>query len=198
MYCVIRQIKAQSGAKDQIARRIELGFVPILTAAAGFVSYTVVDIGNDDLLTVSVFDDKAEADRVGQAATGWAIENLGPLVQGPPQVTVGEIKVRTVGSGQPRIGVMRRYQVTDQTKVDEILRRADKELAPLIKQALGFSVYTVVDAGNGVIVSLSIFESEAGAEESTRLGAGWVKDNLAQYVEGPPVVTTGQITLRKM
>jgi hypothetical protein len=46
--------------------------------------------------------------------------------------------------------------------------------------------------GNDV-VTVSIFEDHAGEEESTRLAAEWVQQNLAEFLDGPPEVIAGHV-----
>jgi hypothetical protein len=59
------------------------------------------------------------------------------------------------------------------TAVDEELDQWADEgaLVPLISETPGFDAYILVNAGNGVIVSISYFTDRAGAEESTRVAA---------------------------
>ncbi|WP_345701169.1 hypothetical protein [Kitasatospora terrestris] len=64
---------------------------------------------------------------------------------------------------------------------------------PLLRQVPGFVAYYWVDAGNGVMVSTSVFEDRAGAEESVRRAADFVRDNLASLLPNPPQVTAGQV-----
>ena len=50
-----------------------------------------------------------------------------------------------------------------------------------------------IDAGDGVVASISVFENQEEAERSDEAAADWVKDNLADVVEGPPEITAGEI-----
>ena len=70
---------------------------------------------------------------------------------------------------------------------------AEGGFVPLISETPGFEAYYLVDAGNGVVVSLSLFRERARAEESTRGAAEWVSRNLADLVQGPPEVLTGEV-----
>ena len=74
---------------------------------------------------------------------------------------------------------------------DELIRRASEGFVPIISKAPGFAAYYVVNAGNGVAVSVSVFETKAGADESNTLAAGWVKENVASLVVGPPEIMQG-------
>jgi len=45
---------------------------------------------------------------------------------------------------------------------------------PLPRETPGFEAYYLVDAGNGLVVSISLFGDRDAAEESTRGAAEWV------------------------
>ena len=89
---------------------------------------------------------------------------------------------------------IRRYQV-DPDSVDEVVRQAEEGFVPIVSGAPGFNAYYLVNAGDGVVASISLFEDQAGAEESNKLAADWVKDTLAALVTGPPEITAGEVAL---
>ena len=60
----------------------------------------------------------------------------------------------------------------------------------------GFEDY-LVDAGNGVVVSISLFGDRDAAEESTRRAAEWVSWNLADLIRLPPQVLTGEVVAQR-
>ncbi|WFB10523.1 hypothetical protein LRS74_28440 [Streptomyces sp. LX-29] len=87
--------------------------------------------------------------------------------------------------------VVRRYEgVTDPAEAG---RRVDEGFVPLLRQVPGFVAYYWIDAGGGVMVSMSVFEDQAGAEESIKRAADFVRDNLASLLPNPPQVTAGQV-----
>lgn len=90
--------------------------------------------------------------------------------------------------------VIRRYEA-DEASSDEVLRRVQEGFLPIIRRARGFVAYQVVDAGDGVVASISIFEDHAEANEMTREAAEWVKENLAELVLGPPEIISGEVVL---
>jgi hypothetical protein len=55
----------------------------------------------------------------------------------------------------------------------------------------------VVDADNDVVASVSVFQDQAGAEESNRMAAGQVKEKIAALVAGAPEITAGAVTVHK-
>ncbi|KJY41104.1 MULTISPECIES: hypothetical protein [unclassified Streptomyces] len=87
--------------------------------------------------------------------------------------------------------VIRRYEgVTDP---GEAGRRVDEGFVTLLRRVPGFVAYYWVDAGDGVMVSTSIFEDRSGAEESVRQAADFVRDNLASLLPNRPQVTAGPV-----
>jgi hypothetical protein len=86
---------------------------------------------------------------------------------------------------------VRRYDgVTDPAEAG---RRVEAGFVPLIRQVQGFVAYYWADAGGGVMVSTSVFEDQAGAEESNRRAADFVRENLTSLLPNPPQVTAGDV-----
>ncbi len=88
---------------------------------------------------------------------------------------------------------IRRYEgVTDPA---EGSRRAGEEFVPLLKDIQGFVAYYELDAGNGVMATVSVFEDRDGAEASTERAAEWVQENIASLAPNPPEVTAGEVVV---
>lgn len=62
-----------------------------------------------------------------------------------------------------------------------------------MRQVSGFVAYYWVDAGDGVMVSTSVFQDRAGAAESVSKAADFVRDNLASLLPNPPQVMAGEV-----
>ena len=65
-------------------------FVPVLRKAPGFVAYYWLDSGDGHGVSLSVFTDKAGADRSGEIAAEFVKTNLADLV-GKPDVVEGRV-----------------------------------------------------------------------------------------------------------
>lgn len=91
---------------------------------------------------------------------------------------------------------VRRYQ-TDASKVGQIMERVQQGFVPIISKGPGFIAYYALDAGQGVVASISIFKDQAGAEESNRMAADWVKKELVALLPNPPQVTAGEVGCHK-
>jgi hypothetical protein len=86
---------------------------------------------------------------------------------------------------------VRRYEgVTDPAEAG---RRVKEGFMPLIREVPGFVAYYWIDAGDGAMVSTSVFEDRTGAEESTKRAADFVRENLASLLPNPPQVTAGDV-----
>ena len=66
--------------------------------------------------------------------------------------------------------VIRRYNIHPD-KVDELAQSAHAEFVSCIKQSPGFIGYHLINAGNGVAITFSLFENQAAADHSTQLAA---------------------------
>ena len=66
---------------------------------------------------------------------------------------------------------VRRYEGIKPDSVDEIVRQVEESFVPSISAGSGFVAYFLLDAGNGAIATVSVFEDQAGAEKSNRAAA---------------------------
>jgi len=92
MHIAVRRYKIKAGSVDEIVRRANEGFVPLISQASGFIAWYAADAGNDIIFTVSMFQDQAGADESTRFAADWVKQNLAALVQGSPEITAGEVK----------------------------------------------------------------------------------------------------------
>ena len=90
---------------------------------------------------------------------------------------------------------VRRYEgVSNPT---EAAQRVNEGFVPLISQIPGFVAYYWVDAGGGVMISTSVFQDQASAEESNRRAADYVRQNLVSVLPNPPQITAGEVVAYK-
>ncbi len=71
--------------------------------------------------------------------------------------------------------------------------RAD-EVRAVISAIPGFRAYYLVE-GDGSTVSVTVCDDQAGAEESTRVAAGWLRENMPDLGLAPPNVVAGPVVL---
>ena len=88
--------------------------------------------------------------------------------------------------------VIRHYHF-DKKDSAEIDRMVREEFVPIIRRAKGFVRYYWLDTGNGEGASFGVFKDKAGADESVRLAADFVKSKLSKVVVQKPEVIEGPI-----
>jgi len=194
---VIRRYRADPANTEEIVRRAEAEFIPLISAARGFVSYRIAVADNGDLMSLSIFEDRAGADESVRMAADWVRENLAALVPDPPEIISGHVLRRELDPTQElRHGVMRVYHGT--RGADEAMRRVRAGFEQLIRATPGFAAALVLDAGGGTIVSLTGFRDAAGAEESGRKAVAWVQANLGDLAPNRPEVTRMDVRAGKV
>lgn len=64
-----------SGDANELARRAEEGILPILKSQPGFKAYSVA-IGDGEVLSLSVWDTRADAEAGSEVVASWVAENM--------------------------------------------------------------------------------------------------------------------------
>ena len=86
-----------------------------------------------------------------------------------------------------------RYYYGNPDLADQLAARAD-EIRSVIGAVPGFQSYYLVGLGDAT-VSITICDDEAGTEESTRVAAEWIRENMPDIAATPPMVSSGTVTL---
>ena len=89
---------------------------------------------------------------------------------------------------------LRHYRSNSQL-FDELERRTD-EVETVIRGVSGFVSYYLVRTEDGGGFSVSVFEDKTGTDESIRVAADWVRQNVPQAVGSPPEVMEGRVILQ--
>jgi hypothetical protein len=92
---------------------------------------------------------------------------------------------------------IRRYEGVDVTRMNEVTSKVKETLVPQIRELPGFAAYYLIEAGNGVVSSLGLFETSEQADESTKVVARWITDeNLSTAIPNPPKITSGEVIVQ--
>jgi len=88
---------------------------------------------------------------------------------------------------------VRRYEgVTDPS---EVARQMEEHFLPMISEMPGFVAYYVVDVGDGVMDSISIFEHKEAEEQSSWRAGQFVAQYIAPLTPNPPQITAGDVVV---
>jgi hypothetical protein len=89
---------------------------------------------------------------------------------------------------------IRRYDGVDQNRTAELTGKANETLVPMLEKLPGFAGYYLIEAGNGVFSSVSLFETPEQGKESTKVVATWIRDEKLQTaIPNEPQITSGQV-----
>ena len=88
--------------------------------------------------------------------------------------------------------VIRHYHFDkkDSETIDRVIR---EEFVPIVRKAKGFERYYWLDTGDGEGASFGIFTDKAGADESVRLAAEYVRDHMSKLLKQKPEIIEGPI-----
>lgn len=95
MFAAIRYYQAEPPSIDEVVRRVHEEFVPVIRDTAGFVSYSVLIPADreDEIVTVSVFEDQQSAEESNRKAVEWVAQNLSELLRPTPEFAGGQVVV---------------------------------------------------------------------------------------------------------
>ncbi len=83
-----------------------------------------------------------------------------------------------------------RHYAGNSQLVDALAERQD-EIKGIITPIEGFNSYYLVRTGEGDAMSVSVFESAAGGEQSVQTARDWIAENLSDLQVSPPQVLAG-------
>ena len=89
---------------------------------------------------------------------------------------------------------IRRYEGVDAARTNELTAKVNETLVADLRKLTGFAGYYLIEAGNGVISSVGLFETAEQADESTMVVSKWITDeNFASAIPNAPKITTGKV-----
>jgi heme-degrading monooxygenase HmoA len=71
----------------------------------------------------------------------------------------------------------------------------EADVKSLISEIDGFNAYYLVRTADGA-VSISVYDSEAGTNESTSAAANWIRENLPELTGAAPQVSAGEVVIK--
>jgi len=90
--------------------------------------------------------------------------------------------------------IIRRYEGVDQNRTVELTGKVNETLVPKLERLSGFAGYYLIEAGNGVFSSLSVFETPEQGKESSNVVATWIREEkLETLIPSEPKITSGQV-----
>jgi hypothetical protein len=92
---------------------------------------------------------------------------------------------------------IRRYEGVDAARTNEVVGKVNETLLPQLRNLPGFVDYYLIEAGNGVLSSLGVFETSEQAEDSSKLVTKWINDeHFGAVIPTAPKITSGKVVAR--
>ncbi len=198
MYSVVRVYKMKSaGEIDKVVDAARTGFLPIITKAPGFMAYTMAAAPDGTLVTIGMFKDRAGAEESTRLAADWVRDNVASLVEGPPKISEGEVRIQERRAEDAKYGVLRRVKLKP-GRLNEALEMMRTKLVPMLSGLPGFSRVAIFESGPDELLSLAAWRDRASAEEATRRAMAFMQENAGEIAVGPPEMIDAEIKLREV
>jgi|SRR3712207_2694325 len=97
MYAVIRRVRPEAEPRisdEEVVRRVQQELVPVYSKIRGFVAYYLVDMGNREISTVSIFESRDGAEESTRIAKDWVTRNRDAL---------GSMRFEVAAEGEVRV-----------------------------------------------------------------------------------------------
>ena len=79
---------------DALVSKVEAEFVGRVKEVEGFVGYYVIDGGDGNVASVTVGETAEAVEESTSRASEWVRESAADLIEGSPEVTAGQVRVR--------------------------------------------------------------------------------------------------------
>jgi hypothetical protein len=118
-----------------------------------------------------------------QSRTAASVTEMCNSPENSPVVEARGCRAAPIGrptKGAAMFGRMATYSFTGDAH--DLARRAEQGILPIFQAQPGFQAYSVA-AGDGQVLSLSVWDTRSDAEAGSEAAAAWVADNMAGELE---------------
>ena len=89
---------------------------------------------------------------------------------------------------------IRRYDGVDSARTSEVTSKVNETLVPQLRELPGFSGYYLIEADDGILSSIGLFETPGQADVSTKLVSQWIIDeDFGKVIPNAPTITSGKV-----
>jgi hypothetical protein len=205
MFASIRRYRLTRGFVEDLAQRVDDGFAEEIQTQPGFISYELIDCGDGDVMTISIFGEGAQAEASRELAQRWTRENLKDLGLERTEALRGVVLVSRARDvmlepGHPaaaeKFASVRRYMLRAGA-VAELMHVVDEVFADSVQELDGFEAYHALDCGHGVIMSISLFRDQSSAEDSDEQALRFVGEYLDAFDIERTEVLAGEVMVSR-
>ncbi|MBE2315922.1 hypothetical protein DVA67_008045 [Solirubrobacter sp. CPCC 204708] len=201
----MRRYRMRAERADEFMRRVDESFADQLAAQAGFVSYVLIDCGEGDVFTLSMFAEAAQAEASRALAQRWTEEQLKDIeftryeaIHGASAVSraaPGMLEPSRFGGARKAVSI-RLYRVRSGT-VPELLQAVDRAFADRLQSLEGFEASHLLDCDDGELLWISVLRDEQAVDASEEQALAFMRSELAEFRLEREVAIRGEIAVSR-
>jgi heme-degrading monooxygenase HmoA len=100
MYAVIRNYDLFPGTKEEFIQQVQKSLMPIMNQVPGFRAYYLVEVGDNEMAVVSMFETLGDAKASAQKTIAWVTEHTDLFFQGFSKPMAGQVRVQSEAACQ--------------------------------------------------------------------------------------------------
>jgi hypothetical protein len=97
-YCAVRRYLLRTGSIDEVLRRVDTSFAETVQGVDGFRGYALLELGNDELVSLSFFRDRAGVEASDELAARFVREELPDFDLERIDARAGDVRVSRAGA----------------------------------------------------------------------------------------------------
>jgi hypothetical protein len=90
MYAVIGKNDSKPGTMGEVMQQVRESLLPILNRMAGLKAYLLVDVGDNQVLAISLFDTQADTKAAARPTAEWLATQNASVVRGFSEAMTGQ------------------------------------------------------------------------------------------------------------
>ncbi len=102
MYTVIRKYDLVPGTSKEFIRDVQESLVPIIKRVPGLKDFLVVEVAENEVVAISVFDSLTDAKVSAQQTASWVAKHTELFFQGFSKPMTGPVRVHSGPSCMPQ------------------------------------------------------------------------------------------------
>jgi heme-degrading monooxygenase HmoA len=101
MYTVIRKYDLIPGTVEEFIQHVQKSLVPIINRVPGFRAYYLLEVGDNEVAAISIFDTLADAKASARQTAAWVAEHTELFFQGFSKPMAGPMRVQSEAACLP-------------------------------------------------------------------------------------------------
>ena len=95
MYTVIRKYDLVPGTVEEFIQDVRKSLVPVINQVPGFREFSVMEVEDNEVIAISIFDSLADAKVSARQTAGWIAEHTELFFQGFSKPMAGQVRVHS-------------------------------------------------------------------------------------------------------